>query len=147
MRKEKTFQFYGKLFFVQTSERGCKAHRHSSNRWKRDRCEFRALLRDGGCINLGHLLVALTRAGHIHLRHYASMPYDAEICCGGIGRCIGNEATTTSQMFFLEQMNCLASVVEIRSGTLVLRAGSDLRDDRSCTRVRHIRTFQAFRTR
>jgi hypothetical protein len=44
------------------------------------------MVRDSGCIDLAHLLVALTRVGHIHLMHQTSMSYDARKRFGGIGR-------------------------------------------------------------
>ena len=44
------------------------------------------MVRDSGCIDFGHLLVALTCVGHFDLMHQASMSYDARICVGGIDR-------------------------------------------------------------
>ena len=51
-----------------------------------DRPHFAATQSCVGCIILGHLLVALTRVGHFHLKHQTSTPYDAGTCVPGIGR-------------------------------------------------------------
>jgi hypothetical protein len=54
-----------------------------------------------GCIDFGHLLVALTRVGHIHLMHQTSMTCDVRICTGGIGRRSELSAEGISWSFFL----------------------------------------------
>ncbi len=55
------------------------------DRGERNRCEFRNLLRDRGCIDFAHLLVALIRVGHIHLTHQTHLAFAARIRVGGIG--------------------------------------------------------------
>ena len=67
-----------------------------------DRPHFAATQSCVGCIILGHLLVALTRVGHFHLKHQTSTSYDAGTCVGGIGRRNKQEATRDSRAFFLD---------------------------------------------
>ena len=38
------------------------------------------------CIDVAHLLVALTRVGHFHLTHRTAMSFAALSCSGGIDR-------------------------------------------------------------